>query len=177
MTTGWFACFETDEDTNPRYPWQAALQLDGHMLSAGAWFSTEAECTAFIRAHVIGQSLLDDGPDVRLVEVTTLGDSAPRYVLDQGTHEALVAMGWTPPGLGPHPEPGDPWSISYHRPGASRLNPAVCSCGLPQTAAIHHEPPHRPVSGGFAPEICSLCHHVLSAHCHTQADAEASVDG
>ncbi|MGW2539433.1 hypothetical protein ACWC5I_00795 [Kitasatospora sp. NPDC001574] len=32
-----------------------------------------------------------------LVNVTAFSDREPRYVLGKGAHEALIAMGWTPP--------------------------------------------------------------------------------
>lgn len=35
--------------------------------------------------------------DVRLIEVTELKDVEAKVILHPGTHEVLVALGWTPP--------------------------------------------------------------------------------
>ncbi|MGW6913722.1 hypothetical protein ACWGB8_07870 [Kitasatospora sp. NPDC054939] len=98
MSAGWFACFETEgEGFSPGYPWQAVLQLEGLMVSTGMWFRSEAECMDFIRTQVIGQPLLGAPEPAPLVDVTTLSDPLPRYVLGPGTREALIAMGWDLP--------------------------------------------------------------------------------
>lgn len=70
-----------------------------------------------------------------------------------------------------HP-PADLWSVEYHRMGAARLDPAVCTCGLGPDAIVHNEPPH-PFNGRVKPGmtpvhgICTDCHHPTKAACHT----------
>jgi hypothetical protein len=54
---GWFA--EFDDEVLPGR-WRPVLQLDGHAPDFDVWFQTKPECEDWIRANVIGRTMLDD---------------------------------------------------------------------------------------------------------------------
>lgn len=111
--------------------------------------------------------------EVLMVDVSTYSSPDVEVVLVRG-HGALVALGWTPPEAGPQPTSDDPWSISYHRPTPSRLNPAACVCGLPWPATVHQEPQHAAVGSTVVAGLCQHCHHVTDSDCHQGPSTESN---
>jgi hypothetical protein len=138
------------------------LIIDGVDLSDGL----RAAQLILEAGHVptlVCEPLIHEIPPTELDKATVL--------ITEKAKAALIHLGWTPPGLGPEPDGGDPWTISYHLFGTTtRYNDQLCTCGLPESATIHHEPPHRPgnrrLNDMSVHGICGICHHPTAASCH-----------
>lgn len=67
---GWFADVD-EQQKHTTWPWQPCLQLDGMCFSFDIWFTSETECVAFIKDHIIGQDMFDTANPVRGVHLPT----------------------------------------------------------------------------------------------------------
>lgn len=69
-----------------------SLKIDGHDISCGA--------TGLTLDMGVAGTLPRLQVDLQLIDVSTVSSIEAEVVLGAGAHEALVALGWTPPADG-----------------------------------------------------------------------------
>jgi hypothetical protein len=76
-----------------------SLAIDGHDVSRAA--------TGLTLTMGLAGTMPELQLDLQLIDASTLGSVEAEVILGAGAHEALVALGWTPPAEGDHPDVTD----------------------------------------------------------------------